>query len=173
MMSTCRRPSLTLRTPARQVAGEFNSECCSALPYWSYAYLSCYSCAACSNGHIVRSVAAERCCAPAVAGRHSCTVQAVRQRNTSSDRAVQAAEESTEDFQVKLNETIDKLKVSMLARTSWQLVARYLALHRAGGPGQSSRRSAWACLAGACSCCPVAGTSSCIHGCCLSHCQGF
>ena len=47
-------------------------------------------------------------------------MQAVRQRNTSSDRAVQAAEESTEEFQVKLNETIDKLKVSMLA---WYILA--------------------------------------------------
>eukprot|EP00891_Asterochloris_glomerata_P009489 jgi/Astpho2/9489/Aster-01740 len=51
-----------------------------------------------------------RTAARQVAGRRSCTVQAVRQRNTSSDRAVQAAEESTEEFQVKLNETIDKLK---------------------------------------------------------------
>ena len=92
-------------------------------------------------------------------------MQAVRQRNTSSDRAVQAAEESTEDFQVKLNETIDKLKVSMLAGTSWQLVARCLALHRAGGLGQSSGRSAQACLAGACSCWPVAGTLSCPISC--------
>ena len=47
-------------------------------------------------------------------------MQAVRQRNTSSDRAVQAAEENTEEFQVKLNETIDKLKVSVPA---WCILA--------------------------------------------------
>lgn len=122
IVSTCRRPSLTLRTPARQVAGELKL---SAAPHSSSGsvllllwLLLCWCCLL--IGDVVRSAATHRCCAPAAAGRRSCTVQAVRQRNTSSDRAVQAAEESTEEFQVKLNETIDKLKVSM---TAWYIVA--------------------------------------------------